>query len=149
MKLRRFYYFNLLVEAMFSATRRGLVLNITQNHDFNLLVEAMFSATILWIFKTFPLLRISIFLLKLCSLLRGYFVTGWCESLYFNLLVEAMFSATIETKLNANKSTINFNLLVEAMFSATGWHTLCAYTKGNISIFLLKLCSLLHDWWRL
>ena len=61
---------------------------------FNLLVEAMFSATLSLIKLDCDKSNISIFLLKLCSLLRGYHNGISVSNNDFNLLVEAMFSAT-------------------------------------------------------
>ena len=69
-------YFNLLVEAMFSATVYKNQNTVKGSLYFNLLVEAMFSATI-----------------QNTSHLRS-------KSFNFNLLVEAMFSATQEYDLS-------------------------------------------------
>ena len=115
--------------------------------------------------------RISIFLLKLCSLLQvDNLGNGGSANQNFNLLVEAMFSATIFTRIKTYKRSIfqsscwsyvlcyktsqefcvtrhtNFNLLVEAMFSATDHNKILRVNDSSISIFLLKLCSLLR--WR-
>ena len=62
--------------------------------------------------------RISIFLLKLCSLLQEMEIMGSDHPSNFNLLIEAMFSAT---RLGPEIMGLppNFNLLIEAMFSAT------------------------------
>ena len=87
---------------------------------------------------------ISIFLLKLCSLLLYLLLI--CLHFYrnFNLLIEAMFSATISTIPILHIVNKNFNLLIEAMFSATRISSIRVARIGFISIFLLKLCSLLH-----
>ena len=57
-----------------------------------------------------------------------------------------MFSATIFWWKLAHNYNRNFNLLVEAMFSATNCPWLRSSAGASISIFLLKLCSLLHFW---
>ena len=88
--------FNLLFEATFFATviagknQRLLIL------DFNLLFEATFFATEKILKKTFKNLAISIFFLKLLSLLHVQFLLEESYDLpYFNLLFEATFFATL------------------------------------------------------
>ena len=89
---------------------------------------------------------ISIFLLKLCSLLQWVVSKRWPSLNNFNLLVEAMFSATFHQFEYMDEGKKDFNLLVEAMFSATRDNFFNSFTLiHKISIFLLKLCSLLQN----
>ena len=63
---------------------------------------------------------------------------------YFNLLYEAMFSATFDPCMGKGMTSRNFNLLYEAMFSATELKQVDENRDLTISIFFMKLCSLLQ-----
>ena len=150
------------------------------NRHFNLLVEAMFSATQKKIDDMLKLIYISIFLLKLCSLLHKLYEVGdgndkiyisifllkLCSLLHLNdinrslknfiisIFLLKLCSLLHETVGNyTSDPTSYFNLLVEAMFSATisaeGWAAVCFFLfQSSCWSYVLCYCwcSKTIDW---